>query len=338
MTQQIPLDFPARADAHTQDHAVHEIAPDIAYRRLAIVNIVLVGAAGSGNRRWVLVDAGLFGTKTFIKSAAAERFGEGARPSAIVLTHGHFDHVGVLEDLADEWDVPVYAHSLERSFLDGTLSYPPPDPGVGGGLVTLSSGLFPRGPVNVGSRLILLPQDGSMPPLPGWRWIATRGHARGHVSLWRERDRAMIVGDALVTTAQESIYAAVMQEPEMHGAPMYFTPDWVSARESVRRLAALDPELVITGHGRPMRGAPMRHALHQLAREFDEVAVPKQAGMSEASAGAHSRKPPPRALEGSFPEPGDMPILFESNLAVFQRTIWIPVALPPPNCVAHHLN
>jgi glyoxylase-like metal-dependent hydrolase (beta-lactamase superfamily II) len=95
------------------------------------------------------------------------------------------------------------------------------------------------------------------------------------VSFWRESDRALIAGDAFVTTAQESVYAALTQEAEMHGPPMYFTPDWISARESVRRLAALEPELVVTGHGRAMRGEKMRHALRQLGRDFDDIAVPK---------------------------------------------------------------
>jgi glyoxylase-like metal-dependent hydrolase (beta-lactamase superfamily II) len=61
----------------------------------------------------------------------------------------------------------------------------------------------------------------------------------------------------------------------LHGPPMYFTPDWDSARESVRRLSALAPELVLTGHGRPLRGAEMRTALSTLARDFDQVAVPR---------------------------------------------------------------
>jgi glyoxylase-like metal-dependent hydrolase (beta-lactamase superfamily II) len=275
MAQQIPLAPEARAD-HDDDGIAHGIAPDLAYARLAIVNVVFQGASSAGDRGWVLIDAGMFGTKARIQRAASERFGESARPSAIVMTHGHFDHVGVLEDLAQEWDVPVYAHAMEAPYLDGRQSYPPPDPAVGGGLMALSSPLFPRSPVNVGSRLRLLPQDGSVPPMPGWRWVHTPGHAPGHVSLWRESDRALIVGDAYVTTAQESVYAAIAQEPEMHGPPMYFTPDWRAARESVRTLAALEPELVITGHGRPMRGPHMRTALHQLAREFDDIAVPKR--------------------------------------------------------------
>jgi glyoxylase-like metal-dependent hydrolase (beta-lactamase superfamily II) len=86
----------------------------------------------------------------------------------------------------------------------------------------------------------------------------------------------MIVGDAFVTTRQESVYAALTQEPEMHGPPMYFTPDWASARESVRRLARLEPESVVTGHGRAMRGPQMRSALNHLAADFDAIAVPKR--------------------------------------------------------------
>ena len=62
----------------------------------------------------------------------------------------------------------------------------------------------------------------------------------------------------------------------MHGPPQYFTPDWVSAKKSVETLAALEPELVLTGHGHPLQGHDMRRALHKLAREFDEIAVPTQ--------------------------------------------------------------
>jgi glyoxylase-like metal-dependent hydrolase (beta-lactamase superfamily II) len=109
----------------------------------------------------------------------------------------------------------------------------------------------------------------------GWRWLHTPGHAPGHISLWREADRLLIAGDAFITTRQESAYAAITQAPEMHGPPMYFTPDWDNARRSVQKLAALSPETVVTGHGQAMQGPEMRAALNVLADRFDEIAVPK---------------------------------------------------------------
>jgi glyoxylase-like metal-dependent hydrolase (beta-lactamase superfamily II) len=278
MEQQIPLDADARADDPEQDAArrddTHEVAPDVAYQREAIVNVVFFGLPGAGDRHWVLIDAALPGTAGRIAKGAEERFGVGARPAAILLTHGHFDHVSALQELAERWDAPIYAHPLERPFMDGTRAYPPPDPTVGGGLMSLMSPLFPRGPINVAARLHDLPADGSVPSMPGWRWLHTPGHAPGHVSLWRESDRTLIAGDAFITTAQESVYAAATQRPELHGPPMYFTPDWPSAKTSVERLAALEPEVAVTGHGRAMQGAEMREALHTLARDFDRVAVP----------------------------------------------------------------
>jgi glyoxylase-like metal-dependent hydrolase (beta-lactamase superfamily II) len=275
MTQQVSLGNEARADAGAGRDGTHEIAPDLAYLRCLIANVVMVGPPGAGDHGWVLVDAGLPGTKNTIVSAAEARFGTGARPCAIVLTHGHFDHVGVLEYLATEWDVPVYAQELERPYLDGRASYPTGDPSVGGGLVAALSHLMPTRPVNVAERLRSLPADGTVPFMPGWRWLHTPGHSPGHVSLWREGDRAMIVGDAFVTTAQESAYAAVLQSPEMHGPPRYFTIDWEEARSSVERLSALRPDLIVTGHGRAMKGHLMADALATLARDFDRIARPE---------------------------------------------------------------
>jgi glyoxylase-like metal-dependent hydrolase (beta-lactamase superfamily II) len=116
------------------------------------------------------------------------------------------------------------------------------------------SPFYPTKPVDVGERLHDLPAEGSVPFMPGWRWVHTPGHSVGHVALWRESDRLLISGDAVVTTGQESAYEVALQEPEMHGPPMYLTIDWQAAGESAKILAALEPDLLLSFHGRPLRG------------------------------------------------------------------------------------
>jgi glyoxylase-like metal-dependent hydrolase (beta-lactamase superfamily II) len=278
MKHQIPMDPEARADVGREEShtpGVHEICEDLAYKRLLMVNVVYYGTPGAGDLKWTLIDAGLPGTAGSIVSAAEERFGKGARPDAIILTHGHIDHVGALESLAERWDVPIYAHELEMPYLDGTAAYPPPDTSVGNGIMSVLSGLFPRGPIDVSRWLQPLPADGNIPGMPDWVWLHTPGHTPGHVSLWRRNDRAIVAGDAFITTNQESAYAILTQKPLMHGPPMYFTPDWESAGVSVARLAGLEPELAVTGHGPAMRGAELRKALRALACDFDCIAVPE---------------------------------------------------------------
>jgi glyoxylase-like metal-dependent hydrolase (beta-lactamase superfamily II) len=273
MTQQIPVEDQALYGFEVPDEAVWELTPDLAYRRLAMVNVMFHGRPGGA---WVLIDAGLPGTAGMIARSAEARFGAGRPPEAIVLTHGHIDHVGALRTLAEKWNVPIYAHVEELPYLNGQSAYPKPDPTVGGGAMSLLANLFPRGPLDFSTWLRPLPGDGSVPFLDGWQWIHTPGHSVGHVSLWRPADRSLIAGDAFITTAQESAYAVATQEPELHGPPMYFTPDWQKAAESVRVLAALEPETVVTGHGHALRGLAMRASLHRLAAEFERIAVPAQ--------------------------------------------------------------
>lgn len=249
-----------------------EVLPDLINLRTMIVNLQMVGSPGSGD--WVLVDTGIGNFEGSIAEAAEKRFGR--PPVSIVLTHGHFDHVGNVKELADRWSVPVYAHEIELPYLTGREDYPPGDPSVGGGLMARLAPMYPNRAIDLGSRIHPLPMDGTVPGLPEWRWIPTPGHSPGHISLFRERDRTLIAGDAIITVQQESALAVISQEKELHGPPMYFTPDWDAARESVRRLEALNPALAVTGHGVPMSGEELAVSLKRLARDFDELAVPEQ--------------------------------------------------------------
>ena len=131
---------------------------------------------------------------------------------------------------------------------------------------------FRRGPFHF--RVAPLPADGHVPGMPGWAWLHTPGHAPGHVSFWRQSDRTLIAGDAFVTQDQASLVGVLSAQPVLQGPPQYYTPDWVAARGSVERIAALEPEAAITGHGRPYHGRLLREELHRLARDFDRVAIP----------------------------------------------------------------
>jgi glyoxylase-like metal-dependent hydrolase (beta-lactamase superfamily II) len=249
---------------------IDDVATDLIRMRFLFVNLYLQGTPDS----WVLIDAGLPGCADDIVKTAEERFGQGTAPKAIVMTHGHFDHVGAFPEIFERWDVPVYAHPLEVPHLTGARDYPEPDPSVGKGMMALMSFAYPNKAIDLGNRVQALPNDGSIPHMSGWRWVHTPGHTDGHVSLFRDEDRLLVAGDAFVTTKQESLYEVMQQKQGVQGPPAYFTPDWIAARASVEKLAALKPLIAATGHGTPMGGAELTAGLEELLAHFDEIAVP----------------------------------------------------------------
>ena len=143
---------------------VFSVAPGVWGRKDVFVNFYMIKDAGTND--WVLVDAGLKWSAPKIKEMASHLFGKNNRPKAIIQTHGHFDHVGSLKKLAEEWDVPVYAHQLEVPYLTGQSSYPPPDPTVGGGMMATMAFVYPKTPINIWKHIKVLPADGSYKPLP----------------------------------------------------------------------------------------------------------------------------------------------------------------------------
>ncbi|MFN3405613.1 MAG: MBL fold metallo-hydrolase [Cytophagaceae bacterium] len=165
----------------------YAVANDVIGFKILFVNVYMIGTPGNGNP-WVLVDAGLPGSAKRIKEEAAKYYGENNPPKAIVLTHGHFDHVGALADLLDSWkNVKVYAHPLEIPYLTGKASYPPPDPTAGNGAMAYMSWLFPVKPINIKDRVEPLAEGGKVPELPDWGYIHTPGHSPGHISLFQRK-------------------------------------------------------------------------------------------------------------------------------------------------------
>lgn len=263
------------AISESQVVPLDSVAPRVHGLRIIFVNVF---AVISPDGSWNLMDAGLPHSDSYIRSWAEKHFS--TPPKAILLTHGHFDHVSAAGALAEHWNIPVYAHPLEFPYLTGQKEYPPPNAAAGGGMMTLLSPMLPRGPVDLGDRLLPLPDVGPEPAtleeMPGWQILHTPGHTPGHVSFFRPEDRTLLVGDAFCTTKPESFFeAALAQQTELHGPPAYFTSDWAAARRSVNRLAALNPNIVAPGHGKPLAGPDVAGGLRTLTREFDAVAVPE---------------------------------------------------------------
>lgn len=249
-----------------------EVLPDVYCYTTQISNIVLVGNPSDSN--FVLVDAGTPDSANEIITVTEERFGVNSRPKAILLTHGHFDHVGAIIDLVKHWNIPVYAHQLELPFLTGQESYPTPDATVEGGMIAKMSPMFPNEPIHLGEYIHALPSDGTVPFITGFCYVHTPGHSVGHVSFFRDSDRALIAGDAFITVKQDSFFNVLTQKFEIQGPPRYLTPDWKAAWESVKKIRSLHPAVAVTGHGAPVSGEKLTTLLEKLDDNFEQIAIP----------------------------------------------------------------
>ena len=242
---------------------IRRIAPDIGWLPISFVNAYFVGEAG---RPWVLIDTGLAGWGPKILAAAEARFGTGARPEAIILTHGHFDHAGNALELAEHWDVPIYAHPLELPYLTGRSAYPPPDPTIGGAIGFLSR-FMPSKPFDFSGRIQPL-RANETPGLKDWEWFDTPGHSPGHISLFRASDRVLLAGDAFASVDMESWPGLITARRTLARAGAPFNCDWTATRASVQKLADLKPDVVGCGHGTPYSSGPISLRLARFAARF----------------------------------------------------------------------
>ena len=244
---------------------MNQVAAGVHQLRLKhFVNVYFIDAGAPGE--WVLIDTSLPGSAQPIRQAAEQLYGTGAKPQAIILTHGHPDHVGSALELAQGWGVAVIAHPLEIPYITRPAYYPPADPTVGGLLGVLSP-FFPRELPSVQDVLAPLPLDtDAVPFLPQWRWLHVPGHAPGQIALFRDADRTLIGADAFATA--EPLLGLLLNIPKISVAGAPFNYDWEQCRASVQQLAALEPRHIGCGHGPVMSGPAALRALQQLANDF----------------------------------------------------------------------
>jgi glyoxylase-like metal-dependent hydrolase (beta-lactamase superfamily II) len=230
---------------------------------------------------WALIDTAWGNSARAIQQAAESLFGANARPAAILLTHVHPDHVGSARELALRWNCPVYMHPDEMPLA------------VAGDLATLARFANPLDRWVMLPLLRVLPRRrveamlgkssltavarsfdpvGPVPGLPDWTSVPTPGHSPEHVAYFRERDRVLIAGDAVLTVAFTSPWDWLMwvlwrRRPRVSGSPRYTNWHDRATKVSAQALARLEPRVLALGHGTPMSGPTTAAALRSFAAE-----------------------------------------------------------------------
>jgi len=185
-------------------------------------------------------DAGI-SNMTAPLAAAAARLGGIRR---VVLGHADADHRGAAPGLG----APVYCHPAEREAAESAEHHRPYwdraklDP-HGRTVLWRLIPTWDGGPVSLAGTV----DEGD--EIAGFRVVHLPGHAPGLIGLFRESDRLALVSDTLYTLDPQSGRHQAAHVP--HPA---FNQDTDQARDSIRKLAALDPATVWAGHADPVTG------------------------------------------------------------------------------------
>lgn len=194
-----------------------------------------------------LVDAGVpayYGDLT-AELAAMGRTIEDVR--AVVLTHGHSDHVGFAERIRDDHGIPVSVHDLDAALARGEVSSP--SAGMGerklGSLLRFLLWGMRRGALRAKPLLEVATFGGDATlDVPGaLRVIHTPGHTSGNTALHAPAVDALFVGDTLATLAVTS----GRQGPQV--AP--FSADPEQALASLAQIEGIEAAWLLPGHGAP---------------------------------------------------------------------------------------
>jgi len=201
------------------------------------------------------------GTRGMVKAnrAVGERIGPIER---IVLGHAHSDHRGT----ASAMGLPVLCHPDEVADAESDAPIP----------AYFDLSLVEVAPVRWIYPTMLKHWDGGAVKIEGtvaegedvagFEVIHFPGHAPGLIGLWRASDRLAIVSDTVYFVDSARLKPLPPGEASVpHPA---FAWDHQRAKESVRKLAALDPATVCAGHGEPLRAASLRETLEAAAERY----------------------------------------------------------------------
>ena len=198
-----------------------------------IFNVYLIESTGGV----VVFDAGVKQMTKDIARAAA-RFGGIER---VVLGHAHSDHRGAAPGL----NAPVFCHATEKPHAEsenGEVYFRYGELDLHGRLALRRlMGTWDGGPVAIAGTL----EEGD--EVAGFRVVHIPGHSPGQIALFRDRDRLALVSDAFYTLDPQT---GLNKEPRLPHPALSLDHD--QARESLRKLAALEPRAAWPGHARPV--------------------------------------------------------------------------------------
>jgi hydroxyacylglutathione hydrolase len=155
---------------------------------------------------------------------------------AHALTHAHPDHQGASKEICETLEIPLWCGERDVHAME-TRDFGQPDHWINRVIERAWAG-----PPRQVDRAL---HEGD--EVAGFTVLDVPGHSPGHVAYWREADRTVVTGDVLnnmnVLTGVTGLY-----EPKL-----IFSVDPARNRDSARRIAQLEPELVCFGHGPPLR-------------------------------------------------------------------------------------
>ena len=178
----------------------------------------------------VLIDAGTRWDRGRIMSEI-----EGRDLSLLALTHVHPDHQGVAKDVCEKHGIPLACHTDDVDAMEGRR---PVQEAAADNPVNRMIARVWQGPPHKVGRVL---SEGD--EVAGFRVIHAPGHARGEVIFFRDSDRVAICGDVI----RNMSYATGL--PGIKEPPTVFTYDPAENRHSIRKLADLNPLLILPGHG-----------------------------------------------------------------------------------------